>query len=102
MKELELYAAVVVLNDLNQLRVLHLAFALTGKMIIASATVKFLILCMKENSLFRVLTLGLWPEETSLFNCNFSLSRFPPTPPKLGVINSEMAGIQIVHFPHNL
>jgi len=75
MKELELYAAVVVLNDLNPLHVLHVAFAFTRKVIIASATVKFLILCMKENSLVRVLTLGLWPEETSLFNCNFSFSR---------------------------
>jgi len=99
MKELELYAAVVVLNDLNPLRVLHVAFAFTGKMIIASATVKFLILCMKENSLVRVLIRGLWPEETSLYNLHFSLSRFPP---KLGVINAEMAVIQIVHFPHNL
>jgi len=55
-----------VLNDLNPLLVLHVAFAFIGKMIIASATVKFLILCMKENTLVRVLTLGLWPEETNL------------------------------------
>ena len=78
MKELELYAAVVVLNDLNQLRVLHLAFAFTGKMIIASATVKFLILCMKENSLVRVLTLFLRTEGTNLYYYNFSFSRFSP------------------------
>jgi hypothetical protein len=53
------YAAVLVLKDLNPLRVLHVAFEFIGKMIIASANVKFLILCMKENSLVRVLTLGL-------------------------------------------
>ena len=66
MKELEVYAAFVVLNDLNPLLVLHVAFAFIGKMIIVSANVKFLIVCMKENSVVSVLTLGLWPEETNL------------------------------------
>jgi len=66
MKIFEVYAAVVVLNDLNPLHVLHVAFAFTRKVIIASATLKFLIMYIKENSLVRVLTLGSWPEETNL------------------------------------
>jgi hypothetical protein len=56
MKELtEVFAAVLVLNDLNPLGVLHVALEFVGKMIIASADVKFLILCMKEKSLVRVI-----------------------------------------------
>jgi len=56
MKELaEVYATVLVLNDLKPLRVLHVAFEFVGKMIIKSPNVKFLILCMKENSLVRVI-----------------------------------------------
>ena len=77
MKELGVYAAVLVLNDLNPLRVLHMAFEFIGKMITAPANVNFLILCMKENSLVRVITLGLWPKETNLCYYIFFFVQMP-------------------------
>ena len=70
---------------------LHVAFEFIGKMIIASANVKFLILCMKENSLVRVLTLGLWPNETNLYYYTFFLCPALFLFFSVGVINAEMA-----------
>jgi len=78
MKELaEVYAAVLVLNDLNPLRVLHVAFEFVRKMIIKSPNVKFLILCMKENSLVRVINSWFMVQRNQLVLLHFfSLSSF--------------------------
>jgi hypothetical protein len=76
MEELvEVYAAVLVLNDLNLLRVLHVAFEFIGKMIIASANVKFWILCMKENSLVGVINSRIMAQRNQLV-LYFFLSSF--------------------------
>jgi len=77
MKELvEVYAAVLVVNDLNQLCVLHVAFELRGKMIIASANFRFLILCMKENFMVRVINSWFMAERNQLVLLHFFLSSF--------------------------
>jgi len=78
MKELaEVYPAVLVLNDLNPLRVLHVAFEFVGKMNIKSPNVKFLILCMKENSLVRVINSWFMVQRNQIVLLHFfSLSSF--------------------------
>jgi hypothetical protein len=81
MKELvEVSASVPMLNDLNSLRVLHVAFEFRGKLIIASANFRFLILCMKENSLVRVINFWFLVQRNQFvllhFFCPAFLSKF--------------------------
>jgi hypothetical protein len=74
MKELEVYGAVLILNDLNPLRLLHVAFEFIGKIIIASANIKFFIFCMKENSLVRVINSRVYGPKKPASTITFFLS----------------------------